>query len=140
MAKTFGDKEMSYTNRGIEQVLGKAEGDAEIVAVLLFGSQARGESTLASDADICLILRPCSYDAPALFQKKLSYLKETSADVHIFSQLPLYIRRRVLKEGKILLCQDEDVLYEVAFRTAQAFEDFKHIYYSYLEQVAHAGS
>ena len=140
MAKTFGDKEMSYTSRGIEQVLGKAEGDAEIVAVFLFGSQARCETTLASDTDVCLMLRPGNYDAPTLFQKKLSYLKETSADVHIFSQLPLYIRRRVLKEGKILLCQDEDVLYEVAFRTAQAFEDFKHIYYSYLEQVAHAGS
>lgn len=140
IVETFDDKEMNYTNKGIEQVLVKAEKDAEIVAVFLFGSQARGESTLASDADICLILRPCSYDAPTLFQKRLNYLKETSADVHIFSQLPLYIRRRVLKEGKILLCQDEDVLYEVAFRTAQAFEDFKHIYYGYLEQVAHAGS
>ena len=139
MAKTFGDKEKSYISRGVEQVLAKAESDAEIVAVFLFGSQARGESTSASDADICLILRPCSYDAPTLFQKRLNYLKETSADVHIFSQLPLYIRRRVLKEGKMLLCQDEDVLYEVAFRTAQAFEDFKHIYYGYLEQVAHAG-
>jgi hypothetical protein len=32
--------------------------------------------------------------------------------------------------------KDEDALYEVAFRTAQAFEDFKHIYRDYLEQVA----
>jgi len=139
MAKTFGDKGMSYTNRGIEQVLAKAQEDAEMVAVFLFGSQARGETTLASDTDICLMLRPGNYDAPTLFQKRLSYLKETSADVHVFSQLPLYIRRRVLKEGKILLCCDEDVLYEVAFKTAQAFEDFKHIYYGYLEQVAHVG-
>ncbi len=29
MAKTFDDKEMSYTNRGIEGVLGKAEKGAD---------------------------------------------------------------------------------------------------------------
>jgi predicted nucleotidyltransferase len=128
---------MGYPSKSIEPVLAKAEKDAEIIAVLLFGSQARGEATLASDADLCLILRPGNYDALTLFEKRLNYLKETNADVHIFSQLPLYIRRRVLKEGKILLCHDEDALYEVAFKTAQAFEDFKHIYYSYLEQIAH---
>ena len=58
----------------------------------------------------------------------------------IFSQLPSYIRRRVLKEGKILLCHNEDALYEVAFRTAQAVKDFKRIYYGYLDQIAHVGS
>jgi len=140
MAKTFGDKEMNYVGRGIERVLARAREDAEVVAVFLFGSQARGESTLASDTDICLALRPGHYDALTLFQKKLSYLKETNADVHIFSQLPLHIRRRVLKEGRILLCCDEDALYDIAFKTVQAFEDFKHIYYGYLEKVAHAGS
>jgi hypothetical protein len=45
----------------------------------------------------------------------------------------------VLKEGKILLCQDDDLLYEIAFRTAQAFEDFRHLYYGYLEELAHVG-
>ena len=130
---------MSYTNKGIKRVLAKAEEDAEVVAVFLFGSQARGETTVGSDIDICLMLRPSNYDASTLFQKRLNYLKETNTDVHIFSQLPLYIRRRVLKEGNILLCCDEDILYEIAFRTAQAFEDFKHIYYGYLEQVAHVG-
>jgi hypothetical protein len=46
----------------------------------------------------------------------------------------------VLKEGKILLCKDEDALYEVAYRTAQAFEDYKPYYRRYLEEVARAGS
>ena len=35
--------------------------------------------------------------------------------------------------------RDENQLYELAFRTAQAFEDFKHIYYGYLKEVALAG-
>ena len=123
----------------VDRIVTKAKRDAEVVAVFLFGSQARVESIPGSDIDVCLVLRPGNYSFLTLFQKRLSYLKEGSADVHIFSQLPLYIRRRVLKEGEILLCQDEDLLYEIAFRTAQAFEDFRHLYYGYLEDLAHVG-
>jgi len=123
----------------VDGVLAKASEDADVVAVFLFGSRARGESVRGSDTDICLVLRPGNYDPMLLHRKRLSYLKEGSTDVHIFSQLPLYIRRRVLKEGKILLCQDDDLLYEIAFRTAQAFEDFRHLYYGYLKELAHVG-
>jgi predicted nucleotidyltransferase len=123
----------------VDKILAKTRDDPEIVAVFLFGSQARAESDAGSDIDLCLVLRPGNYDSLTLFRKRLDYLKEGGADVHIFSELPLYIRQRILKEGRVLLCQDEDALYEIAFRTAQAFEDFKHIYYGYLEEVAHAG-
>lgn len=123
----------------VNGILTKAKKDVDVVAVFLFGSRARGESAPGSDIDVCLILRPGNYSPMILNQKRLSYLKEGNADVHIFSQLPLYIRHRVLKEGKILLCQDEDLLYEIAFRTVQAFEDFRHLYYGYLEELAHVG-
>ena len=122
----------------IDRILAKAKNDPEVVAVFLFGSQARGEAGTGSDIDICLMLRPGKHDDSTLFQKRLSYLKESDADVQIFSRLPLYIRHRVLKEGKVLLSKDDDLLYEISFRTAQAFEDFKHIYYGYLEEVAGA--
>jgi predicted nucleotidyltransferase len=123
----------------VDGILTKAKKDADVVAVFLFGSRARGGSVPGSDTDVCLVLRPGNYGPLVLHQKRLSYLKEGNADVHVFSQLPLYIRRRVLKEGKILLCQDDDLLYEIAFRTAQAFEDFRHLYYGYLEELAHVG-
>jgi predicted nucleotidyltransferase len=122
----------------VDKILAKARDDPQIVAVFLFGSQARGEITSSSDVDICLVFRPGNYDSSALFRERLNYLKESGADIHIFSELPLYIRQRVLKEGRVLLCQDEDLLYEIAFRTAQAFEDFKHIYHGYLEGIARA--
>ena len=133
------EAEELHKNKSVNQVLARAKNDAEIVAVVLFGSRARDEASSASDVDVCLVLRPGKYGALALSQKRLDYLKESDADIHIFSQLPLYIRRRIIKEGKVLLCHDEDALYEMAFRTAQAFEDFKHIYYGYLEEVANAG-
>lgn len=69
--------------------------------------------------------------------KALDPIKGMTHEEYI--QLPLYIRVRVLKEGGILFVRDENQLYELAFRTAQAFEDFKHIYYGYLKEVALAG-
>ena len=125
--------------RQLERLLRKAREDRDILAVILFGSAARGDHTPTSDVDVCLVLQLRKYDSLALSRKKLAYLKQGDLDVHIFQQLPLYIRRRVLKEGKVLFERDTDALYELAFRTAQAFEDFKPIYYTYLAEVVRAG-
>jgi len=121
-------------------LLNKAREDRDILAVILFGSVARGEPTPASDVDVCLVLQAGKYDSLSLSRKKLAYLKQGDLDVHLFQQLPLYVRRRVLKEGKVLFERDTDALYALAFRTAQAFEDFKPIYSAYLTEVARAGS
>lgn len=126
----------------VEGLLTKVRQDEDVLAVFLFGSVARKEQTPLSDMDICLVLTPQStpFETLVLSRKRLDYLKHTLLDIQIFQQLPLYVRRRVLKEGQILFVRNETLLYELAFRTAQAFEDFKHIYASYLEEVAIAGS
>jgi len=38
------------------------------------------------------------------------------------------VRRRALKEGRVLFCRDEDTLYDLALGTAKAFEDFRPLY------------
>ena len=126
----------------VEELLVKVRQDEDVLAVFLFGSVARKEQTPLSDMDICLVLMPQStpFEPLALSRKRLDYLKHTLLDIQIFQQLPLYVRRRVLKEGQVLFVRNETLLYELAFRTAQAFEDFKGIYASYLEEVAIAGS
>jgi len=113
-----------------------AKPDQHVLAVLLFGSHARGEEGVTSDLDICLVLQPGRYSDLELSQKRVEYLQSFDLDVQVFQQLPLYIRRRVFKEGVVLFCRDEEALYEMAFRTAQQFEDFRHIYGAYLEGVA----
>jgi predicted nucleotidyltransferase len=125
----------------IDKLLARSRKDADVLAVFLFGSVVRGEQTAHSDIDICLVLVPPStpYERTLLSRKRLDYLAQFDLDVQIFQALPLYIRSRVLKEGQVLFVRDEDLLYDIAFRTAQAFEDFKPIYYRYLEQVAHVG-
>lgn len=125
----------------VEKLLAKVQEDKDVIAVFLFGSIARQEQTYLSDIDICLVLdpKPRPFESTMLFRKRLDYLNDIPLDIQIFQQLPLYVRKRVLKEGQILFVRDETLLYELAFRTAQAFEDFKRIYDNYLEGVAIAG-
>lgn len=70
----------------------------------------------------------------------LVYVQDFPVYVQVFQALPLFIRRRVLKEGRVLLVKYESRLYEVACRTAQAFEDFRPAYEDYLAQVARGRS
>ncbi len=129
-------------NRQVTRLVDKVKEDEAVLSVLLFGSHARGQETPTSDIDLCLVLprdREARTDQTAV---RMAYLEGGSGRlrIHVFQQLPLHVRRRVLKEAVVLWCKDWDALYGIACRTAQAFDDFKPIYRAYLDQVAHGGS
>ncbi len=129
---------MTATSRGVRDLKRKAARDEDILAVISFGSYARGESY--SDVDVCLVMLPRRYEELYLSQKRLDYqaLLGQDFDVQIFQQLPLYVRIRVLREGRVEFCKDEQALYDLAFQTIEEFEEFEPIYLSYLEAVASA--
>jgi predicted nucleotidyltransferase len=122
----------------LEKFLLKVRDDPEILAIFLFGSAARGEQGPTSDVDTCLMFAPGISDRLHMAQKRLDYMSEApdGLDIQVFQLLPLYIRHRILKEGKVLFCREEDALYDIAFATIKAFEDFRHIYREYLDEVA----
>ena len=109
--------------------------DKEAIAVLIFGSYARNEDNYR-DIDICIVLDK-KYSNLNMSRKKLKYtsLLSKKYDVHIFQQLPLYIRNRILKDCKIIICKNEDLLYDTAFLTIKEFNTYSRIYYDYLEAV-----
>lgn len=123
------------TQKQIDTLIGMVKSDADVIAVMLFGSVARGEAAPDSDVDVCLVLKPGRYEQVFLSDKKLHYLGRSALDVHVYQQLPIYIRHRILKEGKTLYCRDEDGLYDVAFRTIDEFSDFEPFYHEYLQRV-----
>jgi hypothetical protein len=124
----------------VERLVEEAKVDQGVLAVILFGSRARGETTPTSDIDVCLVL-PLGQDTETdCLHMRTKYLRYDNLDLRIYQQLPLYVRQRVLKEGRVLSCRDDDMLYRIAYLTLQAFEDFKPIYHQYLEEVAHARS
>ena len=122
--------------RTLRELIAHAEEDREVLAVILFGSQARGDAGPESDVDVCVVLEARAPSGIEASHKRLDYLAGRDLDVKIFQQLPLYIRSRVLKEGRVLFVRDEDRLYELAYRTARAFEDFRPYYQAYLDAVA----
>jgi predicted nucleotidyltransferase len=123
--------------KGLDGLLQKAGVDTSVCAVILFGSVAKGLSNSVSDVDVCIVLND-RLDLLSMSLKKLEYLSLAEYDVSIFQQLPLYVRRRVIKEGNILLCRSEDRLYEIVLKTIKEFGDFEPIYYEYLDGVLHA--
>ncbi|PIN78061.1 nucleotidyltransferase [Candidatus Woesearchaeota archaeon CG10_big_fil_rev_8_21_14_0_10_34_12] len=119
----------SQTNKFIERI-GK---DERVIAVALFGSSLKG---IGRDIDVCVFLGK-DYSNLEMSRIKLDFLKNAgkNIDVQIFQQLPVYIKVRVLKEGKILFCNNEDELYEIAFSTIKEFGFFKKAYEMYLNEV-----
>ena len=117
-----------------DNILNKAKKDKEVVAVILFGSFARKEKN--KDIDLCLVLNK-KYSRLFVSKKKLEYtqIAKKSQDIQIFQQLPIYIRIRVLKEGKILLSKDDAFLYDLAFLTIKEFGFYKKIYDLYLTEI-----
>jgi len=116
----------------LKKLIALAEKDKEILAILIYGSYARGEQY--RDIDVCLVLDEKS--AEIAFEKRLEYSGYENLDVNIFQSLPLYIRIRILKEGTIKHCKDENALYDIAIKTVKEFELFKPKYQLYLEGVA----
>ncbi|MEM7815750.1 MAG: nucleotidyltransferase domain-containing protein [Candidatus Aenigmatarchaeota archaeon] len=118
--------------KGLGRLISRVKKDKDILAVILFGSYARGERH--RDIDICLVLNR-KLKKTAMSRKRVVYMSESDFDLHIFQQIPIYIRVRVLKEGKIIFCRDIDALYDIAGQTAKEFAYFKPAYESYLEAV-----
>lgn len=120
----------------LARLLARAEGDPQVLAVILFGSRARGDASACSDTDVCLVLSPEPLARAAATEKRLMYLSGTDLDVVVFQELPLALRSRILKEGRVLFVRDEPALYRLALRTAQAFDLFRPIHRAYLDRVA----
>jgi len=123
-------------DRALARLVAHARGDADTLALILFGSRARGDARPGSDLDVCVVLTPARRSDLAMAEKRLEYLAAADADVVVFQQLPLHLRSRVLKEGRVEFVRAEDALYALAARTARAFERFRPIYRAYLDEVA----
>lgn len=95
---------------GLEGWAGRLAQDPNVLAVVLFGSQARGDATAASDADVLIVLR----DSPERFAERLVQYKPVGlgVSVEVFPYTLEEARRSLsgrwgvvgvaLEEGKIL--------------------------------------
>lgn len=98
--------------------------------VFLYGSYAENRQNKFSDIDFAVY-----YDGESKerFKFRLSLLGKVpdNFDIHVFQDLPLFVRMGVLK-GKLIYCINEELVYEIANDTIKRFEDFKGYYYDYI--------
>ena len=121
-------------NSAVERLKG-IQGFEKVRFIILYGSAAEGKTRETSDIDLCVDI-----DAKTDYERskfRLSALSELPDyfDIQIFEQLPLYVKKEVLK-GKVIYCRDEEYLYKTALSTIKEFEDFKYRFYDYIGERA----
>lgn len=111
------------------------EGFDGVEFIILYGSTAKGMRKDSSDIDLCIYYDAPPEEASRFRLRVLSELFDDKYDVQIFQQLPLYVRKEVLK-GQLVYCKNKTFLYEVAIRTIRDFEEYKHRFYDYIGEGA----
>lgn len=92
----------------------------KIDSVYLFGSFVNGKFNSLSDVDVCFF-------GDFSFEDKVrirSFFGDIF-DVCFFDELPIYIKIRVFREGRLLYAKNKKKLMSVAFKTLCEYEDFK---------------
>ena len=106
----------------INPVVEELKAHDAVLGLILFGSVARGCARPFSDVDLCIVTEKNIPDAVRM--ELLSYGSET-IDVSIFADLPLPIRFRVVKEGKILFVKDPLTLHRIKTATVREYLDYE---------------
>ena len=98
--------------------------------VILFGSQASGNANKMSDYDFAVY-----YDGneDQRYKFKLRANFDEKYDVKVFQDLPLFIKKEVLK-GEVIYAQDLSFVSDIAYKTIKDFERFKKYYYDYISR------
>lgn len=91
----------------------------KINSVHLFGSNVTKKSNSLSDINICII---GSLDSDE--KLKIISLFPENYDVYFFENLPIWMKIRVFREGRVLFVKDRNRLYETLFATIREYEDF----------------
>lgn len=99
--------------------------------IILYGSVAEGRATETSDIDLCIYYEGSREESQMFRFTALSELCDDRYDIQIFGNLPLYVKKEVLR-GRVLYCPDERFLYTTAIETIRDYDAFKHRLDDYL--------
>ncbi len=118
LIQELSDELMDAT--GIGPIVEEVRNREGIMAAILFGSVARGKAGALSDIDICLVT---TREISESEKRDLLSYGSRKVDVSLFYDLPLTIRFRVLREGKLLFCRDSLTLHRIVAKTVRQYLD-----------------
>lgn len=121
----------AHYNRGVEtlatRIADAFEGRADVVAVYLFGSHARGDARPNSDVDVAVLFAsrpPSTLDAPRfVLEGELERTLGKPVDLIVLNDAPVDLRIRVLRDGMLLVDRvpERRIAFEVRTRN-EAFD------------------
>ncbi len=114
------------------EVIKSTEEFDRVEFIIFHGSMAEGRGMKTSDYDVCIYYNGSSREMSKFRLKLLSKLPG-SVDVQIFQQLPLYVKKEVLK-GRVLYTKRKGFLDEIAIETIKDFESFRPRFYDYINR------
>ena len=115
------------------QTVRRLPGFQNIRFIIFHGSAAEGRALPDSDIDLCIYYEGT---ADEQWTYRMSLLKELpdKYDVQMFQQLPLYVRKEVLK-GRPIYVKDKTI-YDAAYDTIKEYEDYKPYLMRYVREEA----
>ncbi|MFB6099659.1 MAG: nucleotidyltransferase domain-containing protein [Candidatus Nanohalobium sp.] len=95
----------------------------EVLAVLVFGSQVKGESHERSDTDICIVVPDAEpWDILSEVYPEVDVEKK-GYDVKVFEELTLRLKNSVIQNHEIVWTRDYSRLQEYLFRFRKLWND-----------------
>ena len=97
-----------------------------ILGLVLFGSYAEDMQNNRSDIDLCVVApEEDPFELYSLFSTKIDLFSKRY-DINFFSELPLYLKIRVIEDGIVVYSPDELELYEYFYPFRKLWADQKH--------------
>jgi hypothetical protein len=96
----------------------------EVLAVLVFGSLAKGEETPISDIDVCIVAP--DRDPKEVLAKVFHGTDTGGLDVYCFQELPLHIKMDIILHHRTVFVRDKPSLYEYFYTFRKLWADQKH--------------
>ena len=112
-----------------------ATSDADVIAVYLYGSVARGSATASSDVDLAVLYGSAparTFDAlPLALEAEFERLLGREVQVLVLNDAPVDLVHRVLRDGKLLVERDRAARIRFEVRARNEFFDLTPILEQY---------
>jgi len=122
------------SNIDLNEVILKLKSSRLVHSIILFGSKAKGTEKEKSDIDICIIPKP---DFKITLKERISLNNSfpENIDISFIDELPVYIRKRIFLEGKVLYTQDMYHVLTISKINDLEFERYKRLTVEYHKHV-----
>jgi predicted nucleotidyltransferase len=111
-------------NTALTLLIEKIKAIPDVLAIVVFGSYAVGNTKEMSDIDIAVIVakadRHIEADIGSMYSPKF--------DVVLFHRLPLHIQYEVLKNGNVIFCRNEEHFLEITRNVLREYLEMSDMY------------